>query len=131
MRYHMRCVLPRLIAVLGLTLFVLGPTLSLTAQREPDPLATGIPTPGNVMEAYSAVEAAVRAWTAPGGPLTTREGSTVGAVWGARVALRRHGKPIGTVSTVIYRAIQQLRRVISRTPKLMKELQLYLRLLVV
>lgn len=42
-----------------------------------------------------------------------------------------HGKPIGTVGTVIYRAIQQLRREVSRTPKLMKELQLYLRLLVV
>jgi RNA polymerase sigma factor (sigma-70 family) len=42
-----------------------------------------------------------------------------------------HGKPIGTVGTVIYRAIQQLKREIGRTPKLMKELQLYLRLLVV
>ena len=42
-----------------------------------------------------------------------------------------HGKPIGTVGTVIYRAIQQLKREVGRTPKLMKELQLYLRLLVI
>ncbi len=42
-----------------------------------------------------------------------------------------HAKPIGTVGTVIYRAIQQLKRDVARTPKLMKELQLYLRLLVI
>jgi RNA polymerase sigma factor (sigma-70 family) len=44
---------------------------------------------------------------------------------------RRHGKPIGTVGVIIYRAVQQLRREIGRTPRFMKELQLYLRLLVV
>lgn len=44
---------------------------------------------------------------------------------------RRHGKPVGTVGVVIFRAVQQLRREIGRTPKFMKELQLYLRLLVV
>lgn len=43
----------------------------------------------------------------------------------------RRGKPIGTVGTIIYRALQELKREVQRTPKLMKELQLYLRLIVV
>lgn len=92
----MRCVLPRLIAILGLTLFVLGPTCGSAAQREPDRFGADIPAPATMMQAYSAVEAAVRAWAAPSGPLTAREDSPVGAVWGARVTLRLHGKPFGT-----------------------------------
>lgn len=44
---------------------------------------------------------------------------------------RRHGKPIGTIGVILYRAMHQLRREVGRTPKFMKELQLYLRLLVV
>ena len=43
----------------------------------------------------------------------------------------RFGKPIGTVGTVIFRAVNSLKGEIRRSPKLMKELQLYLRLLVI
>ena len=41
----------------------------------------------------------------------------------------RFGIPIGTVGTVIFRAVNALKGEIRRSPKLMKELQLYLRLL--
>ena len=42
----------------------------------------------------------------------------------------RHGKPVGTIGTIIYRSMQALKREVRRTPKLMKELHLYLRLIV-